>query len=157
VPAASHKEVSHVAVITRHQPSIYIADCRRDAQGDQQPATRSIMTSYLEIELNRPGRSDALVRLVRAWSTRDPIDAANDAATLHDVLTTKRPLAGRIVDDPSTSRQLSSAIGAWLERPAGDAHADAADFLKIMNGWAADALSAFIGPLARTPQHHSTL
>ncbi len=115
------------------------------------------MTTYLETHLHRPGQSEALTTLVRAWSDRDPIDAANDAVTLHDVLTSKRALANLVISDPSTSRHLSAAIGAWVERPAGDAQADATDFSKIMNGWAADALSAFIGPLARSPLHHTTI
>jgi len=115
------------------------------------------MTSFLEIQLRRHDQSEALTTLVRAWSDRDPIDAANDAAALHDLLTAKRALASRVVDDRSTSSHLAAAIGAWLERPAFDAQADAKALAKIMNDWAADALAEFIGPIAPAPQSHTTL
>lgn len=115
------------------------------------------MTSFLEIQLRRHDQSEALTTLVRAWSDRDPIDAANDAAALHDLLTAKRALASRVVDDRSTSSHLAAAIGAWLERPAFDAQADARALAKIMNDWAADALAEFIGPIAPVPQSHTTL
>lgn len=108
------------------------------------------MPEYLNTALQRTDLSDPLRELIQAWSTRDPVDAANDAETLRDVLVSRRPLAARVIEDPSTSRTLAAVLVEWLERPIAAAQADADQLKAIMTSWADEVMATFVGPIAKS-------